>query len=162
VFLQSLPQRFYGKEPNQIYKEITRFSKHFPKVAFPKHFSKSASSILLGLLHPIPDQRLGNLSGVSALGLLFFVVVVVDRWCVMSHPSFFLLFFQGSSDVKNHKYFADIDWVKLQQKAIKPEFIPAITDAYDSTNFKDRKDQFEKQIEADKPGAKHESWAMKF
>jgi hypothetical protein len=80
--LQSLPQRFYGKEPNQIYKEITRFSKHFPKVAFPKHFSKSASSILLGLLHPIPDQRLGNLSGVSALGLLFFVVVVVDRWCV--------------------------------------------------------------------------------
>lgn len=155
--LQSLPQRFYGKEPNQIYKEITRFSKHFPKVAFPKHFSKSASSILLGLLHPIPDQRLGNLSGVSP----WFFVVIVDLWC-LSHPSFFLFVFQGSSDVKNHKYFADIDWVKLQQKAIKPEFIPAITDAYDSTNFKDRKDQFEKQIEADKPGAKHESWAMKF
>jgi hypothetical protein len=87
--LQSLPQRFYGKEPNQIYKEITRFSKHFPKVAFPKHFSKSASSILLGLLHPIPDQRLGNLSGVSALGLLLFVVVVVDRCCVsLTHLCF--------------------------------------------------------------------------
>jgi len=122
---------FYGKEPNQIYKEITRYSRHYPKVAFPKHFSEDATSILLGLLHPSSHSRLGNLSG-------------------------------GSSDVKIHAYFSDIDWVKLQQKAIKPDFVPAIADAYDSKNFKDRKDDFEKQIEEDKPNAKHESWAKKF
>ena len=54
---------FYGKEPNEIYKEITRYSKHYPKVAFPKHFPKSCNKLLLGLLHPTPSKRLGNLRG---------------------------------------------------------------------------------------------------
>ena len=120
-----------GTEPNQIYKEITRYSKHFPKVAFPKHFPTEGSNILLGLLHPVPDERLGNLNG-------------------------------GSSDVKNHPYFENVDWIKLQQKAVKPDFVPAISDSYDSGNFKERNDDFERTIESDLPNAKHESWAQKF
>ena len=67
---------FYGKEPNQIYREITRYSKHFPKVAFPKHFPKQGSKILLGLLHPVPDMRLGNLKGVSCLFACVYVLFI--------------------------------------------------------------------------------------
>ena len=122
---------FYGKEPNQIYKEITRYSKHYPKVAFPKHFPKKASTILLGLLAPHPSERLGNLN-------------------------------HGSSDVKNHTYFSNMDWIKLQQKAITPDFIPAITDNYDSQNFQKRKDDFEKSIEPEKDNDKYEPWAKRF
>ena len=54
---------FYGKEPNQIHREITRYAKHYPKVGFPKHFPKSCNKLLLGLLHPTPSKRLGNLRG---------------------------------------------------------------------------------------------------
>jgi CRP-like cAMP-binding protein/tRNA A-37 threonylcarbamoyl transferase component Bud32 len=54
---------FYGNEPNQIHKEIKRYSKHYPKVGFPKHFSPEASALLLQLLHPKPSMRLGNLRG---------------------------------------------------------------------------------------------------
>jgi serine/threonine protein kinase len=52
---------FYGNEPNQISKEIKRFSKHFPKIAFPSNFSDAASELLMGLLNPKPASRLGNL-----------------------------------------------------------------------------------------------------
>ena len=56
---------FYGKEPTQIYREITRYSKHYPKVSFPQHFSAGASDLCLRLLHPTPSKRLGNLRGGS-------------------------------------------------------------------------------------------------
>jgi len=56
---------FYGKEPNQIHREITRYTKHYPKVSFPKHFTKHESKLCLKLLHPNPSKRLGNLKGSS-------------------------------------------------------------------------------------------------
>tara|TARA_B110000091_G_scaffold177087_1_gene192215 strand:+ start:620 stop:1558 length:939 start_codon:yes stop_codon:yes gene_type:complete len=54
---------FVGNEPNQIFAEITRYSKHYPRVAFPSHFPEPAQSILKDLLHPKPSERLGNLTG---------------------------------------------------------------------------------------------------
>ena len=54
---------FAGGEPSEIYREITRYSRHYPRVAFPRDFSKECSDILLGLLHPLPEERLGNLKG---------------------------------------------------------------------------------------------------
>jgi CRP-like cAMP-binding protein/tRNA A-37 threonylcarbamoyl transferase component Bud32 len=122
---------FAGSEPNEIYKEITRYAKHYPRVAFPRAFSKGCSDILLGLLHPLPEQRLGNLS-------------------------------QGSAGIKNHAYFEDINWAALARKEVTPEFLPKIDDAFDSGNFKNRSADFEKKIEADKPGANHEPWAEEF
>ena len=43
---------FYGNEPSQISKEIRRYSKHFPKIAFPSDFSDAACDLLKGLLNP--------------------------------------------------------------------------------------------------------------
>jgi len=52
---------FVGSEPNEIFAEITRYQKHYPRVAFPSHFPKAAQHMLKDLLHPKSSQRLGNL-----------------------------------------------------------------------------------------------------
>ena len=69
---------------------------------------------------------------------------------------------KGSAGVKNHAYFDDVNWAALARKEVVPEFVPKIDDAFDSGNFKNRGADFEKKIEADKPGARHESWAEEF
>ena len=44
---------FVGSEANEIYSEIRRYQKHYPRVAFPSHFPKPAQAMLKDLLHPI-------------------------------------------------------------------------------------------------------------
>ena len=122
---------FYGKEPNQIYREITRFSKHYPKVSFPKHFSRSASSLCLQLLHPSPSKRIGNLKN-------------------------------GSKDVKMSLFFSDINWKKLSNKEYTPEFIPSINDSFDTQNFNNNEQQFERTIDDDDKSFQNEEWSSKF
>ena len=46
---------FVGNEPNQIFSEITRYGKHYPRVAFPTHFPKDGQDLLKELLHPKPS-----------------------------------------------------------------------------------------------------------
>ena len=46
---------FVGNEPNQIFAEITRYGKHYPRVAFPKHFPQDGQDLLKELLHPKPS-----------------------------------------------------------------------------------------------------------
>ena len=122
---------FYGKEPNQIHREITRFSKHYPKVSFPKHFSRSASSLCLQLLHPSPSKRIGNLKN-------------------------------GSKDVKMSLFLSDINWKKLSNKEYTPEFIPSINDSFDTQNFNNNEQQFERTIDDDDKSFQHEEWSSKF
>ena len=43
---------FAGSEAHEIYKEIQRYTKHYPRVAFPSHFPESAQALLKELLHP--------------------------------------------------------------------------------------------------------------
>jgi cGMP-dependent protein kinase len=52
---------FVGSEANEIFAEIQRYQKHYPRVAFPSHFPKPAQAMLKELLHPKSAQRLGNL-----------------------------------------------------------------------------------------------------
>eukprot|EP01133_Synstelium_polycarpum_P006095 gene6095-7060_t len=41
----------------------------------------------------------------------------------------------GANDVKNHKWFADIDWVKLYNRSVTGPFVPNIQHQGDSSNF---------------------------
>ena len=41
----------------------------------------------------------------------------------------------GPEDIKNHPFFASIDWRKLLQKKMQPPFKPSVESAYDTSNF---------------------------
>ncbi|CAO3648738.1 unnamed protein product [Cunninghamella echinulata] len=43
----------------------------------------------------------------------------------------------GPEVIKNHPFFASIDWRKLMQKKVQPPFKPLVENAYDTTNFDD-------------------------
>ena len=43
----------------------------------------------------------------------------------------------GSEEIKNHPFFASIDWRKLNQKKLQPPYKPSVDSAYDTTNFDD-------------------------
>ncbi|KAI9014130.1 kinase-like domain-containing protein [Hyaloraphidium curvatum] len=40
-----------------------------------------------------------------------------------------------AADIKRHPYFADLDWVKLQRKQLRPPFKPKVTSETDTSNF---------------------------
>ena len=123
---------FYGKEPNQIHREITRFAKHYPRVAFPKHFPAEASDLLMGLLHPKPDHRLGNLhGGFSGIKLsTYFMDLDWDALAQKAIEPDFKPSIDDSYDAGNFK--------------------------------QGKNDNFARQIDADVEGAEHEPWAAEF
>ncbi|KAI8147555.1 kinase-like domain-containing protein [Fennellomyces sp. T-0311] len=41
----------------------------------------------------------------------------------------------GPEEIKNHPFFASIDWRKLLQKKVQPPFKPSVESAYDTSNF---------------------------
>ena len=41
----------------------------------------------------------------------------------------------GVSDIKNHKWFAAIDWVKLNKMELTPPYVPAIKGDGDTSQF---------------------------
>ncbi|ORE02451.1 Pkinase-domain-containing protein [Rhizopus microsporus var. microsporus] len=43
----------------------------------------------------------------------------------------------GSEEIKNHPFFASIDWRKLNQKKLQPPYKPSVESAYDTQNFDD-------------------------
>lgn len=43
----------------------------------------------------------------------------------------------GSEEIKNHPFFASIDWKKLNQKKLQPPYKPSVESAYDTQNFDD-------------------------
>ena len=51
---------FMGSDANQIYSELRRYEMYYPRVAFPRHFSKVSSELLKMLLNPRPQDRLGS------------------------------------------------------------------------------------------------------
>lgn len=38
-------------------------------------------------------------------------------------------------EIKNHPWFADVDWERLLKKEIKPDFIPVVDNEIDTNNF---------------------------
>ncbi|CAO3692518.1 unnamed protein product [Rhizopus stolonifer] len=44
---------------------------------------------------------------------------------------------KGSEEIKNHPFFASIDWRKLNQKKLQPPYKPSVESAYDTQNFDD-------------------------
>ncbi len=42
---------------------------------------------------------------------------------------------KDNNEIKNHTWFSDIDWNKLQEKQIKPDFIPVVGNQIDVGNF---------------------------
>ncbi|CDS05593.1 hypothetical protein LRAMOSA08121 [Lichtheimia ramosa] len=53
----------------------------------------------------------------------------------------------GPEHIKNHPFFASIDWRKLLQKKLQPPFKPTVESAYDTTNF-DEEFTSEKPLES--------------
>eukprot|EP01132_Coremiostelium_polycephalum_P004739 gene4739-5915_t len=53
----------------------------------------------------------------------------------------------GALDVKNHKWFSDIDWNKLRDRKIQAPFVPSIQHQGDSSNF----EQYEEEPMCDEP-----------
>ncbi|AOA64013.1 Serine/threonine-protein kinase [Komagataella phaffii] len=43
--------------------------------------------------------------------------------------------FNGSHEIKNHQFFADIDWQRLLSKSYIPPFKPPVQDSFDTSNF---------------------------
>lgn len=44
----------------------------------------------------------------------------------------------GSSDegdIRRHRFFAHMDWEALEQRKVKPQFVPKIADHLDTSNF---------------------------
>ena len=39
------------------------------------------------------------------------------------------------SEIKDHAYFNDLDWVQVEQKGIKPSFVPPRKTPKDTSNF---------------------------
>ena len=62
----------------------------------------------------------------------------------------------------SHTFFDDISFADIMAKQMKPPHIPTIDDCYDTSNFKARKDDFEKELMPAPPGYRHESWCAKF
>lgn len=42
---------------------------------------------------------------------------------------------KDENEIKNHPWFADINWTHLLEKKIKPDFIPVVGNAIDVANF---------------------------
>jgi serine/threonine protein kinase len=73
---------FVGSEANEIYSEIRRYQKHYPRVAFPSHFPKPAQAMLKDLLHPISAHVRRVCLYFCLLFFLFF-----SLFCLRSHSS---------------------------------------------------------------------------
>lgn len=93
---------------------------------FPAHFGLSADvkSLIAGLLERDPTYRIGCRPGA------------------------------GVNDIKNHPFFAEIDWDKLERRAIKPPFKPRVRGPTDIQNFdkeftKEAPDQLFLQVRSD-------------
>ena len=41
----------------------------------------------------------------------------------------------GAAEIKSHKWFASIDWKQLEQTKITAPFVPAVKNAFDTSNF---------------------------
>lgn len=46
-------------------------------------------------------------------------------------------FIGGSKDIKAHKFFSGMDWVKLEHKQLTVPFVPKVSDPLDCSNFDD-------------------------
>ena len=53
----------------------------------------------------------------------------------------------GSEDVKNHKWFKEVDWDDVFNRKLKPPFVPKVKSEGDTSNFDDYSDE-DLEIEA--------------
>ena len=122
---------FMGSDANQIYSELRRYEMYYPRVAFPRHFSKVSSELLKMLLNPRPQDRLGSSNA-------------------------------GAQDIMQHAFFKDLSFPDLMARTITPPHVPIINDIYDTSNFKERKEDFERDIKPAPKGYSHEPWCKRF
>lgn len=53
-------------------------------------------------------------------------------------------FAAGDVDIRAHPFFKEIDWAKLAKKEVKVPMVPRIKDPLDATNFRNWKEEEEK------------------
>ena len=46
----------------------------------------------------------------------------------------------GANDIKNHRWFKNLDWYKLSQRKVPAPYIPQISKAGDTSNFSEYPD----------------------
>eukprot|EP00949_MAST-11_sp_MAST-11-sp1_P000071 g71.t1 len=68
----------------------------------------------------------------------------------------------GARAVKDSKFFESVDFAKLLAKGIQPVFVPEVEDAYDSSNFANKRGGFETELMDDEEGTVHEEWCEGF
>jgi cGMP-dependent protein kinase len=168
---------FVGSEANEIFAEIQRYQKHYPRVAFPSHFPKPAQAILKELLHPKSAQVRFLVASMCYCFYIFFYCVQSSKQLTPScrrqpNPCIYKKHTHkktqrlgnlknGARDVKRHPYFAGYDWNALVNKEVEAPWIPPIDDAYDASNFRKQNQDFELSIE-DNDGKAEKGWAGSF
>lgn len=68
----------------------------------------------------------------------------------------------GAEEIKNHPFFGDFDWIKLQKQEIKAPYIPNINGLLDASNFSDEITPLLKPTSSAIPEGADLSWADEF
>lgn len=99
------------------------------KLGMPLNISPDAQALLRVLFKRNPANRLG--SGIS----LYLFNIKIFLLYKNSYSYIYSFILGGIEEIKNHPFFATIDWNALYKKEIKPPFKPAVSQEDDAFYF---------------------------
>jgi len=99
---------FYDETPDAVCKKILA-----GKISFPKAVDRVAIDLILRLLNPDKNKRLG------------------------SAPQ------TGGADVKRHPFFNGVNWGMFERRMVRPPIIPKVSSVTDTKNYADYQDSDE-------------------
>lgn len=97
---------FYDETPDAVCKKILA-----GKISFPKSVDKVSVDLILRLLNPDKNKRLG------------------------SAPQ------NGAADIKRHPFFNGVNWGMFERRMIRPPIIPKVSSVADTKNYADCQDE---------------------
>jgi serine/threonine protein kinase len=101
---------YSGESEEDLFESITTSTPRYPKA-----LSRTAASIMQGLMAKVPNMRLGCKSA-------------------------------GKNEIKEHPFYKDVDWDKLEAKGVTPPYVPQ-----KATNVEDAAKNFDETFTGAKP-----------